>query len=372
MSSPAARNAVILIAAVVGFAALYWLRAIIAPLALALFLLIMIDGLAGSVRKYARAIPAAASLPAAILLVTAAFIGAVWIVVHGMQGFISSLSQFHTRLAEITAEVASKFHLATAPSFDELLTRIDPQQFLGPLAEGAQGFLSQALFVLLYLGFLLAARASFRKKVISIFPDRVDRMGAQHVFDRVRQGVEQYVWVQTVLNAIIAVICWGMMVGVGLDNAAFWAFVIFISGYIPIIGGILAVLAPPLFALIQFHTYWQAGVLLLGIEAVNFVAGNIFLPRMQGKSMNIDPVVVLLSLAFWGALWGVAGAFLSTPLTVVVMAVLAEFEGSRWLAILLSGDGEPYPMEPPPAAVAKHTNETPPKPKRAGPKKAAR
>jgi predicted PurR-regulated permease PerM len=69
---------------------------------------------------------------------------------------------------------------------------------------------------------------------------------------------------------------------------------------------------------------------------------------MQGKSMNIDAVVVLLSLAFWGALWGLPGAFLSTPLTVVVMAILAEFEGSRWVAVLLSGDGEPYPIEPPP------------------------
>ncbi len=353
MSSPAARSAVILIAAVISFAALYWLRAIVAPLALALFLLIMIDGLAGSVRRYARAIPAAASLPAAIALVTMAFLGSVWIVVHGAQGFIARLSQFHTRLAEITAEVAGHFHLVTAPSFDELLTRIDPTQYLGVLASGGGDFLSQVLFVLLYLGFLLAARSSFRKKIISIFPNRDDRAGAQHVFDRVRLGVEQYVWVQTVLNAVIGIICWAMMTAVGLDNAAFWAFVIFVSSYIPIIGGMLAVLAPPLFALIQFHSYWQAGVLLVGITAVNFVAGNIFLPRMQGKSMNIDPVVVLLSLAFWGALWGVAGAFLSTPLTVVVMAVLAEFEGSRWIAVLLSGDGEPYPMEPPPAAVEK-------------------
>jgi predicted PurR-regulated permease PerM len=71
---------------------------------------------------------------------------------------------------------------------------------------------------------------------------------------------------------------------------------------------------------------------------------------MQGDNQNIDPVVVLLSLALWGQLWGVVGMFLSTPLAVMAMAVLAEFKGSRWMAILLSGDGEPYADEPAAAA----------------------
>jgi len=55
----------------------------------------------------------------------------------------------------------------------------------------------------------------------------------------------------------------------------------------------------------------------------------------------MDPTVVLLSLAVWGALWGVPGMFLSTPLTVAFMVILAQFDGSRWIAILLSEDGDP-------------------------------
>ena len=78
-----------------------------------------------------------------------------------------------------------------------------------------------------------------------------------------------------------------------------------------------------------------------------FIVGNLIQPRMQGDNQNIDPVVVLLSLAFWGKLWGVVGMFLSTPLAVMAMAILAEFKGSRWMAVLLSGDGEPYAEQPP-------------------------
>jgi predicted PurR-regulated permease PerM len=62
---------------------------------------------------------------------------------------------------------------------------------------------------------------------------------------------------------------------------------------------------------------------------------------MQGDSLNLDPVAVLLSLAFWGVLWGVAGMFLSTPRTVMAMVILAQFKGSMWLAVLMSGDGDP-------------------------------
>ena len=64
-------------------------------------------------------------------------------------------------------------------------------------------------------------------------------------------------------------------------------------------------------------------------------------PRMQGVTLNVDPVVVVLSLAFWGAIWGVPGMFLSTPLTVVAIVILIQFPQTHWIAVLLSRDGFP-------------------------------
>ena len=90
------------------------------------------------------------------------------------------------------------------------------------------------------------------------------------------------------------------------------------------------------------------------IEVEAVVVGNVIAPRMQGQNLNLDPVVVLLSLALWGALWGVPGMFLSTPLTVMAMVVLAQFQGTHWVAVLLSSDGRPEhisegaPDPPPP------------------------
>jgi len=71
-------------------------------------------------------------------------------------------------------------------------------------------------------------------------------------------------------------------------------------------------------------------------------------------------VMVLLSLAFWGTLWGATGMFLSTPLTLLVMVVLAQFSGTRWIAILLSADGDPRSLGAPTTAPSARSHKSEP------------
>jgi predicted PurR-regulated permease PerM len=191
----------------------------------------------------------------------------------------------------------------------------------------------------------MASRRSFERKLVSLFRNREERQEAVSAFLRIRDSIEQYLWVQTVTGLMIAFGSFIAMLSVGLNDAAFWAFVIFVASFIPIIGGVIAVAAPPLFALLQFDSLWQAIVLFAVLNAISLVVGNVTYPRMQGRSLNMDPVVVLLALAFWGAIWGMAGAFLSTPLTVMAMVILAQFEGTRWIAVLLSADGNPEQLK---------------------------
>jgi predicted PurR-regulated permease PerM len=195
--------------------------------------------------------------------------------------------------------------------------------------------------VLIYLGFLLAARSNFRRKKSALFGHGEERREADDILTRIGDAAEKYLWVQTVTGLMIAFACWLVMVIVGLDNALFWAFFIFLTSYIPIVGPAIGCILPSIFAVVQFGLSWQPLVIFGGTQAINFTVGNLIYPRMQAQSMNIDPVVVLFSLAFWSALWGLTGAFLSTPLTVMGMVVLAQFEGTKWIAILLSENGQP-------------------------------
>lgn len=347
-TSTVARNAVVLIAVVAGGAALYWLRGILTPLAMAIFLMIMIDGLKRAIETRTP-VPGRWAGVTALIVVVLGFFVSIAIITNGALTFFDEASGVSTRIGprldQILVDGSRVLGVETAPTASELIARLDLQGFLAQAARQAQGILSGAFFVMVYLIFLLASQAGFRRKIVGLFPGRIARSEALEVFQRVRGGVEGYLWVQTVTGALICAAAWLLMKAVGLQNAEFWTFVIFIIGFIPVLGGAVAGLAPPLFALVQFESYWPALILLGGLQAILFISGNFIQPRMQGDNQNIDPVVVLLSLALWGQLWGVVGMFLSTPLAVMAMAVLAEFRGSRWMAILLSGDGEPYADE---------------------------
>jgi len=347
-TSAVARNAAVLVAVVAGGAALYWLADILTPLAMAIFLLIMIGGIQREIAERTP-IPDRLAGIAALIVVVVGFFLSIFIIVDGAAGFFSEASgvtaDIGPRIDQIIGDVSYVFGVETAPTARELIAGIDLRGYLTQLAMQVQGVVSGAFFVLVYLGFLLASQHGFKKKIVGMFPDRAARGDAMEVVARVRSGVEGYLWVQTVTGAMICAAAWILMRAVGLQNAEFWTFLIFIVGFIPVLGGAIAGLAPPLFALVQFPSYWPALILLIGLQTILFLVGNLIQPRMQGDNQNIDPVVVLLSLAFWGKLWGVVGMFLSTPLAVMAMAILAEFKGSRWMAVLLSGDGEPYAAE---------------------------
>ena len=161
--------------------------------------------------------------------------------------------------------------------------------------------------------------------------------------------MEQYLWVQTSLSIINTSLTYVTLLALGLHNALFWAFVIFVLNYIPTIGSIVAGILPALFAFVQddWPAYmpqdelWCAAAVFFGVSIWQFLIGNFLGPRMTSNSLNLSALVVLLSLAIWGALWGLPGMFLSAPLTVLVMIVLAQIPGARWIAVLMSANGNP-------------------------------
>ena len=141
------------------------------------------------------------------------------------------------------------------------------------------------------------------------------------------------------------------MLAVGLDNVLFWAVIFFLLTFIPNLGVTIGSIAPSLFALIQFPTVWQAITIFVVIQIVATIVGNLIYPRLQAHTQNIDPVATLLSLAFWSWLWGLPGAFLAVPMTLMSMMVFTQFPSTRWVAAMLSNDGNP---------VFRHPGETAP------------
>lgn len=339
------RNALVILAVIASGAALYWMRGILTPLALAMFLAIMIDSFARRLEHRWPRLPDSVSFLAAIVLSILFFVVTALVVADNASAFADQLKAYAPKLDARVASLAAMAGIQAPPSLDQMIQNLHPIQFLAQVATNLKDLLADLFFVMIYLGFIIAARRGFKRKIVSLFPHNQERDEAVSIFNRIRFGVERYLWVQTVTGLMIAAASWLAMKVVGLDNALFWAFLIFLASYIPVIGGIVGVAFPAAFALVQFESPWWAVGLLAALQVIQFVVGNVITPRMQGNSLNIDPVVVLLALALWGALWGLAGMFLSTPLAVMAMIILAEFEGSRWIAILMSENGDPQGLD---------------------------
>ncbi len=216
-------------------------------------------------------------------------------------------------------------------------------------ANSVSGLVGDMVIIMIYVAFLFVTANSFTRKFDNIFARPEDRERARLIGADVRRTMEQYLWVQTSLSIINTSLTYVTLLALGLHNALFWAFVIFVLNYIPTIGSIVAGILPALFAFVQddWPAYmpqdelWCAAAVFFGVSIWQFLIGNFLGPRMTSNSLNLSALVVLLSLAIWGALWGLPGMFLSAPLTVLVMIVLAQIPGARWIAVLMSADGNP-------------------------------
>lgn len=345
------RTSLVILAVIASVGALYLLRDVIAPFALAVFLWLVIDGFADAIRARSKVkgkliIGPRLALAIAFVGVGAAAVATVVVVADSAAEFARESDGYQQHLDEVVASVHGSLKGFfgwddVAPSTQDLFSQLDLTSFLRDLAGAAQTLVSNGILICIYVAFLFAAEASFSKKADTIFKGAERRAQARKTIGSIRASVEQFVWVQTWTGAVPAAIAWIVLEMVGLDNALFWAFLIFLVSYVPTIGPIVATALPSLFALVQFDEPWRIIATFIGVATPLFLMGNVIQPRVQGETMNLSTLVVLLGLAIWGQLWGIPGMFLSSPLMVAIMVLLTQREETRWIAVLMSADGRP-------------------------------
>ena len=143
-----------------GFAC-YALRKILTPLLLSVFLLLVIGGLETALTRWTP-LPRRAALPAAIVAVVALFGVSIWLFAENAAGIVAQSSVYAARLDEILTMFSDRFGLETAPTIDQLFHKLNPARFASIVARGAGHILDGAVFVLIYLGFMLASREGFQ------------------------------------------------------------------------------------------------------------------------------------------------------------------------------------------------------------------
>ncbi len=261
-------------------------------------------------------------------------------IVATVNGFIQESPKYIPR---IDAQIANAYRSIGIGREAPTLRSLELDQMLWTNAAGlVNGFTTVAkgfFLVLLYVLFFLIEQSVFSKKMQALGLDFTTSSRLNFVLREINTAMRTYLGVKTLTSMITAFLSYIVFLAIGLDYALFWAFLIFLFNYIPTIGSITATVLPAILALVQFESLTPFLVVVIGVTAIQILVGNIVEPRLMGNTLNISPLVVVMSLILWSMLWGVIGMLLSVPITVAIIIICAQFPQTRVVAILLSKDG---------------------------------
>jgi predicted PurR-regulated permease PerM len=119
------------------------------------------------------------------------------------------------------------------------------------------------------------------------------------------------------------------------------AILTFVFNYIPSVGSIIATLIVALVAYLQVPEPSFGLLILVIVGMIQFILGSVIDPMLMGRALRVSAFGIIMSLAFWGFVWGVPGAFLAVPILVTTMIVCSHIPSARPVAILISREGLP-------------------------------
>jgi predicted PurR-regulated permease PerM len=257
------------------------------------------------------------------------------------------LSEYEDKLDALARKVLGGLPFAV-PDLDNWHVRnlltfdIGPNSHIRNAFRAAVGnfleFLTATFVVLIYLIFLIAERVSLPGRVARAFGEARARE-IMAVVEAINRAVHNYLALKTFVSALQGFLSFAVLAAFGVDFAVMWGVLIFLFNFIPYIGSLVAVTLPIVLSFLQYaDELWKPLLITLLLLLIQRVVDNFIEPRLTGRKLGLSPLIVLLSLAFWGWLWGVIGMILAVPLTVIGKIILENIREARPLATLISNE----------------------------------
>lgn len=334
MNNGSIRASLIICAAVLLIAGIYFASSVFAPLTFALLTLALVwplqEALEGRLPKFAAlfitlTVTVVAVLAFASILAWALSGIADWLI-RNVQRFQAIYIQVTDWLEEhgifVAGVISERFDVAwLIRMFQDVALRINRMS----------GF---AILAFVFLMMLLLEVREFSRKIGSLKGAGPKLVEAGN---ETAQLIRRYMLVRTLLSILTGLAVWGFALLMGVEPASAWGLLAFTLNYIPFLGSFVATLLPGLFALAQLDTWSAIFVVIVGLACIQFLIGNYIEPLVAGAALSISPFAVVFAVFFWGFLWGIPGAFIGVPIIIAVIAICSKFAGSRWVSTLLSG-----------------------------------
>lgn len=261
-----------------------------------------------------------------------------WLLTGSLGGFVEAVPTYRARVEQLLERMVRWLEVRGVPAArwleEGLFDAASMMDLVGTTLRGVASLATDLLLVVTTMLFLLLEVAGFAPKLRAAFGNRVQPLWR---YARIRLEVQQYLMMKTLVSLVMGILSGIGVALIGLDFPVLWGLTAFLFNYIPNIGPILAAIPALLLSLVQLgvpSTLLIAALFLF----LHLVLGNILEPQLFGRRLGLSPLVVWLSLIFWGWVWGPIGMLLSVPLTVIARIVFENSRELRWIAALLSAE----------------------------------
>jgi predicted PurR-regulated permease PerM len=330
---------------------LHLARDAVVPVAVALVLCLVLRPVVRAMKRLH--IPEALSAALVVLGLIAGFLGAVYSLAEPAGVWLEKapqgLREIGVKLRHVTGQMKD---VSDATAQVEGMTQdmaggstsatrsrevtVKPQTLASGILDAAGSFSLSAISTLVLLYFLLACGNLFLLRTLAVTPRLADKKRTLDIAQQVESAVSEYLLTVSLINLILGCAVALAMVLLGVPNPALWGAMVAVFNFIPYLGEIASVTALTLVGLLTFDDLWR-GLLVPGVFCVLSAAERYILtPLILGRRLSLNPVVIVLSVLFWGAMWGIAGALLAVPILVALKTLCDRVESLQGFGKFLS------------------------------------
>lgn len=311
--------------------ALYWLRPVLIPFTLAVFVALAISPVIEVLTLRLR-FPRVLSLAFALVLLVVLFGAVGAIVTASVDSMAANAGDYQQNVLAFARRLIA---LLPEPLWQvvpreelEQMTRISAAgvgTVAGVVTNAVLGLVGRGTTVLVFVMFLLVGGGAWSRRETGTFGEMI-------------KSVRRYLVLNVAISAATGLLTGLFLYLLDVPLAAIFGLLAFMLNFIPTVGSIVAWLLPLPVVIISPEVGPTASVLAFVLPgAVQIVIGTVLTPKIMGDSLDLHPVVILMALIFWGTLWGGLGMLLATPLTAMTRILTSKFEATHVIAELLSG-----------------------------------
>jgi len=326
------------------FYTIYVMRSILLPIVLALLLSYLLRPIVRGFARLKIPLPVGATLILVGLLLLVGYgISALATPTAGwlqkapagfteLQRKLLPVKKSVARVAQATGEIEKLASTNTETKAVEVKKHPITEMFFVRTPE----FIASAVLSIILLYFLLVYDQVFIAKLVKLLPTLSDKKTAVGIAHDIESHVSRYLFTITVINS-----CLGLAVGaavalLGLPNPVMWGVMVAVLNFVPYLGALTGIICMTVGAVLSFDSLGYALIFPAVYLAMGVLEGSFITPWVMGRSLTLNPVIILLSLTFWGWMWGIVGIILAVPILAAFKIFCAHIKPMEPLAEFLS------------------------------------